>query len=362
MSELKTNKISTNDQNNVAIDNALGLKSYTTAQRDALTSVAGDMIYNTTDSKVQVYNGSSWDDLGGVAVFKIESLVIAGGGAGGGYNGYIPSTTESASGGGGGGAGGYRNTYASENTGGGGSTETPIFLQPSVNYTVTVGAGGPAPGSHSIGASGNNSVFVDIYAVGGGGGGRQQGGGASGGSSGGGGGHPFGDYTAGLISNNPTQGFVGGNGRTSNPNQVGGGGGGAGAAGQYPPNTSTGGNGGNGLASSITGSSVTRAGGGGGGVATNVTPGSGGTGGGGNGGKAGGTGNGVAGTSATVNTGSGGGATGGNGGSGTVILRWTTADATISPTRTGLVDGGVQTDGTDSYIVFTGGTGTITFS
>jgi len=28
MSELKTNKISTNDQNNVAIDNALGLKSY----------------------------------------------------------------------------------------------------------------------------------------------------------------------------------------------------------------------------------------------------------------------------------------------------------------------------------------------
>jgi hypothetical protein len=38
MSELKTNKISTNDQNNVAIDNALGLKSYTTPQRDALTS------------------------------------------------------------------------------------------------------------------------------------------------------------------------------------------------------------------------------------------------------------------------------------------------------------------------------------
>ena len=36
MSELKTNKISTNDQNNVAIDNALGLKSYDTAGRDAL--------------------------------------------------------------------------------------------------------------------------------------------------------------------------------------------------------------------------------------------------------------------------------------------------------------------------------------
>ena len=45
MSELKTNKISTNDGNNVAIDNALGLKSYDTTARNALTSVAGDMIY-----------------------------------------------------------------------------------------------------------------------------------------------------------------------------------------------------------------------------------------------------------------------------------------------------------------------------
>ena len=63
MSELKTNKISTNDQNNVAIDNALGLKSYDTAGRDALTSVAGDMIYNTTDAAPQYYNGSAWNSM-----------------------------------------------------------------------------------------------------------------------------------------------------------------------------------------------------------------------------------------------------------------------------------------------------------
>ena len=75
MSELKTNKISTNDQNNVAIDNALGLKSYTTTQRDALTSVAGDTIYNTTDSKVQVYTGSAWEDLGGIDAFSAEYLL-----------------------------------------------------------------------------------------------------------------------------------------------------------------------------------------------------------------------------------------------------------------------------------------------
>ena len=40
MSELKTNKIQTNDTNNVALDNALKLKHYTTSQRDALTSTS----------------------------------------------------------------------------------------------------------------------------------------------------------------------------------------------------------------------------------------------------------------------------------------------------------------------------------
>ena len=73
MSELKTNKISTNDQNNVAIDNALGLKSYDTAGRDALTSAAGDMIYNSTTNKPQIYNGSAWEEVGGASI----GLVIA---------------------------------------------------------------------------------------------------------------------------------------------------------------------------------------------------------------------------------------------------------------------------------------------
>jgi len=63
MSELKTNKISTNDGNNVAMDCSLNLKSYTTTARNALTSAAGDIIYNETDNKVQFYNGSAWSDL-----------------------------------------------------------------------------------------------------------------------------------------------------------------------------------------------------------------------------------------------------------------------------------------------------------
>jgi len=63
MTNVKVNTISTSSSNNVAIDCALNLKSYTTTERNALTSAAGDMIYNTTDSKVQFYNGSSWNDL-----------------------------------------------------------------------------------------------------------------------------------------------------------------------------------------------------------------------------------------------------------------------------------------------------------
>ena len=63
MANVKVNTISKASGNNVAMQNSLNLKSYTTTQRDALTSAAGDIIYNTTDSKVQFYNGSSWADL-----------------------------------------------------------------------------------------------------------------------------------------------------------------------------------------------------------------------------------------------------------------------------------------------------------
>ena len=63
MANVKVNTISKVSGNNVAMDCSLNLKSYTTTQRNALTSAAGDMIYNTTDNKVQFYNGSDWGDL-----------------------------------------------------------------------------------------------------------------------------------------------------------------------------------------------------------------------------------------------------------------------------------------------------------
>ena len=63
MATLKVNTISKSSGNNVAMQCSLNLKSYTTTERNSLTSAAGDMIYNETDNKVQFYNGTSWNDL-----------------------------------------------------------------------------------------------------------------------------------------------------------------------------------------------------------------------------------------------------------------------------------------------------------
>ena len=62
MSRLKVDNIETRSGNNVAMDNALQLKSYTTAQRDALSSPqAGDTIYNSDEGTIDFYNGTSWN-------------------------------------------------------------------------------------------------------------------------------------------------------------------------------------------------------------------------------------------------------------------------------------------------------------
>jgi hypothetical protein len=63
MATLKVNTISKSSGNNISMQCSLNLKSYTTTDRDSLTSVAGDMIYNSSTSKVQFYNGTTWNDL-----------------------------------------------------------------------------------------------------------------------------------------------------------------------------------------------------------------------------------------------------------------------------------------------------------
>ena len=337
MSRLKVDNIETRSGNNVAMDNALQIKGYTAAERDALSNPqAGDMIYNEDDGTIDFYNGTSWNATSsGTFTFDVSYLIIAGGGAG---TDGPPS--------GGGGAGGYRNSYSSETSGRGSSTETPHATLRGANYTVSVGAGAPQ------GAQGSNSIFSTVTSLGGGIGRLSGTAGGSGGSGGGGG---WNGYAGGAGETG--QGYDGGAG-SSNPAR-GGGGGGAGAAGTNgnPPHA------GAGLSSSITGSAVTRAGGGGGG--SDGTGGNGGSGGGGAGGS-----NGNSGGNGGSNTGGGGGGRAGNsdgsknsgtGGSGIVILRWATSDATIS-IGSGLTNGGVQTDGSDSYVVFTGGSGNVSWS
>ena len=318
MSELKTNKIATNDTNNVAMDNSLNLKSYTTTQRDSLTSAAGDVIYNSTVGNPQVYDGSSWNDLkAGMEAFDITYLVVSGGGAGG--------TNESGDHFGTGGAGG-------------GALNSTMPVKKNTSFTVTVGAGGTA---NIIGNIATNSQFSTIKPGAGTGHTRTS---REGGSNGY---FKGGDYTT-KVNNSS--------------------GGGAGA-GQNGGSTGNAYDGGNGLISTIIttsqassnsvgevdGSDVYYGGGGSGANNTSSSTVAG------TAGKGGGGISATGGTAGTVNTGGGGGNSS-SGGSGVVILKWATADATIGGTRTGLTDGGVQTDGSNSYIIFTAGTGTVSFS
>jgi hypothetical protein len=238
---------------------------------------------------------TSWTAPAGVT--SVEYLVVAGGGSGGfGYSG-AP--------GGGGGAGGVRSGT--------------LAVTPGASYTVTVGAGGAAPGSNgSAGNDGGNSVFATITSTGGGGGATQGNYSASAGRSGGSGGGGYGG-TSGTGSGGAGtagQGNNGGNSASGAGGGVGGGGGGgAGAVGTSGSGT-TGGNGGAGSAITIGGSTYSFGGGGGGG--SNATAGTGGTGGGGNGGGGAGS----AGDEYTGGGGGGGSGGGGAGGSGLVLISY----------------------------------------
>tara|TARA_A100001037_G_scaffold305199_1_gene344416 strand:- start:147 stop:1190 length:1044 start_codon:yes stop_codon:yes gene_type:complete len=347
MSELKTNKISTNDQNNVAIDNALGLKSYTTTQRDALTSAAGDVIYNTTTSKAEYYTGSAWVETGGPDVFEVDYVVVGGGGGGSGsFRG-------------GGGAGGVISSV--DQTGGTDNTpQDSIFLQASTNYAVSIGGGGTGL---SLG-----TVSYFGYVTGSGGGYAEGGNGGKGydGASGGGGNYGNSGVAGSGFAN---QGNDGGAGNTtvSSARAGSGGGGGAGGVGTAAPNQDNGGDGGVGVYANIltttqataasvgevSGSNVYFGGGGGGSIGSNSTgsPGDGGLGGGGDGNGSGTV------AAGTANTGGG----GGSGGSGVVIIKF--PDTYTMGGGTGLT---IHTPSSPpsgfTLKVFTAGTGTISFS
>ena len=325
--------------------------SYTFTQGQLTAGAAYTFKVKATNANGTCADSTATNSATMPSFITMNYLVVAGGGGGG--------TTE----GGGGGAGGLRSTVTA--SGRGTSVESTLGLVAGTNYTVTVGAGGAGKVIPSgPGTSGSNSVFSTITSTGGGGGGK----GATGsdeigldGGCGGGGGSSGGANSKVGGAGTTAQGFGGGTGGTGDWGA--GGGGGTGAAGANGSTSSyVGGNGGAGTAVSITGSSVTYGGGGGGGIFQTGTGGTGGSGGGGTASNTG-SGNGGAGTANTGGGGAGGnynGGNGGNGGSGVVILRWLTADGSIT-VGAGLTADATGTDGTFSYKRFTAGTGTVNF-
>ena len=296
---------------------ALGadIGSWTTNENVVVTESmlsGGDALFVYTDTTAS-FTISSESTLG------VWLLVVGGGGAGG-----YSQTTANLKGSYGAGGGG----------GGGGLIETNGLKLASGTYTITVGAGGPAPTkSGNNGGDGNPSVFAGPTGSGvlfnalGGGGGAASGKAGSDGGSGGGGSYNAGEFSGGSALNDGAQGHVGGSGGAK-----GGGAGGGGAGGAGGPITSDyhAGQGGAGVVSAIDGSSVIYAAGGGGGSNDYM----------GSGGAGDGTGNG-AGTSAATSgaDGRGGGGGGGDGksrpgakgGSGVVIIRVTKIYGEITP-------------------------------
>lgn len=366
MSTLETNSIGKYNGNNVSVDDALKLKSYTTTQRDALTSVAGDIIYNTTTSKVEFYTGSAWQSGTDISTFSVEFLVI---GAGGGGGGGEPHTQGDQAGGGG--AGRYRTSYGSGDISGGlSAVENDLTINKGVPIHISIGAGGAGGnGTQSFGSNGSDVYFHNIFSIGGGGGGTEEGHqflpGKDGGSGGGQG--KINGTNAGSVNATtgepfyPGFGFSGG--KSTGASRGGSAGGGAGAVGTNGGQTSAVA-GGAGIDSSITGSAVGRAGGGGGGASNgntvNTSP---------DGGGNGGSNNTVA-QAGTANKGGGGGggscqtigqnSVGAAGGSGVIYLRYATSDVS-SVANTGMTINS-STDGSDTILEITAGTGTVTFS
>lgn len=311
-----------------------------TARNTALSGIEVEgMFAFLQDTDVLTYwDGTAWQEFStGADVFAVDYLVVGGGGGGSSYSG------------GGGGAGGV--------------IEGTTYKE-ATSYTVTVGAGGAHRSGRKVADSGKASRFDDIFGIGGGGGGPTVSGGqpACDGGSGGGAGGASGTIGSGADG----QGYSGGS-----SGSTGGGGGGAGEAG----NGSGSGHGGHGAISTIisdtqastwsvgevVGSDVYYGGGGAGGDHDSGTSQPGGNGGGGDGGTSG-----TSGQNGTANTGGGGGGegaeaySGGAGGSGVVIIKWLTADASIS-VGAGLTYSNT-TDGDHTIYAFTAGTGTVTFS
>jgi len=328
---MATNKVTTNVIDMSGNTGGLVWAKGTKAQRPG-SPTAGDTRLNTTDSRLEFYNGTDWKRLaettaGPTVTFLADFLVLGGGGGSGASGGSSRDNL-----GGGGGGGGLRTSFGSASggpgAGGGSPAEAKTGIKTGTSYTVTVGAAGPSGvynGSDGVpGTNGANSVFSFITSLGGAGGAGRNTAGLNGGC-GSGGGMSSNNWPGGTGS--AFQGFDGHQGG----NLTSGGGGGTGA-------NAGGTGGGSALSVSITGAAV------------NYGPG-------GSGGNQGDN----AGTAPAANTGGGGmaGRFNGPAASGIVIVRYpNTYTITVGAGLTS----STTTDGSDKITSFTAGSDTVSFS
>ena len=242
------------------IEDGVGLSRLTTTERNALSGTnlhEGQIIYNTTTSKIEFYDGANWASVS--TPFTANGGNSNDGGISGGYkyHTFTNSGTFTVTAGstdaeilvvGGGGGGGAHNNGGTDGGGGGGAGG--VVLAPSVplspgTYNITVGNAGSggtyntsensnpgcrsknAPFAGQSGTNGGDSVFgasspnaIKLTGEGGGGGGSgPNAGNQDCGGSGGGAGSGGGSATPGATGNQPNQnpGFSGSKSQYGNP-------------------------------------------------------------------------------------------------------------------------------------------------
>jgi len=64
MGKIKVDQIEIESGNSIQLNNAVKIKSYDAAGISALTPASGDLIYDSDNSKLKVYTGSAWEEVG----------------------------------------------------------------------------------------------------------------------------------------------------------------------------------------------------------------------------------------------------------------------------------------------------------
>jgi len=76
MGKIKVDQIEIESANSIQLNNPIKIKSYDAAGISALTPVSGDLIYDSDNSKLKVYDGSAWQLVGGADFSAVGENII----------------------------------------------------------------------------------------------------------------------------------------------------------------------------------------------------------------------------------------------------------------------------------------------